>query len=61
MFLAAGALSGPLPLRLPEMHVVANRVWAEHITELCVIVSLRGAGLALNRPFGFRARPDRGG
>src|SRR5690606_35271671 len=31
---------------------VADRVWVEHLTEVCVIVSLMGAGLALNRPFG---------
>ncbi|MCX5232560.1 cation:proton antiporter [Streptomyces sp. NPDC006553] len=55
VFLAAGALSGLLPLPLPDMDPVANRVWVEHVTELCVIVSLMGAGLALNRPFGFRA------
>ncbi|WP_405874212.1 cation:proton antiporter [Streptomyces zaomyceticus] len=55
VFLAAGALSGLLPLPLPDMDPVADRVWVEHLTELCVIVSLMGAGLALNRPFGFRA------
>ncbi|MFE6710915.1 cation:proton antiporter [Streptomyces sp. NPDC057695] len=55
VFLAAGALSGLLPLPLPDLDPSANRVWVEHITELCVIVSLMGAGLALNRPFGFRS------
>ncbi|MEU7700531.1 cation:proton antiporter [Streptomyces sp. NPDC015492] len=55
VFLAAGALSGLLPLPVPDLDPSANRVWVEHLTELCVIVSLMGAGLALNRPFGFRA------
>ncbi|MER5963526.1 cation:proton antiporter [Streptomyces sp. NPDC002057] len=55
VFLAAGAVAGLLPLPLPELDPVADRVWVEHITEVCVIVSLMGAGLALNRPFGLRA------
>lgn len=55
VFLLAGALCGLLPLPLPDVDPVADRVWVEHITEICVIVSLMGAGLALNRPFGFRA------
>ncbi|WP_435975378.1 cation:proton antiporter [Streptomyces sp. Qhu_M48] len=55
VFLAAGAVAGLLPLPLPELDPVTDRVWVEHITEVCVIVSLMGAGLALNRPFGPRA------
>ncbi|MFJ5136181.1 cation:proton antiporter [Streptomyces sp. NPDC088707] len=55
VFLAAGALCGLLPLPLPDVDPVANGVWVEHVTEICVIVSLMGAGLALNRPFGWRA------
>ncbi len=31
-----------------------DRVWVEHLTEICVIISLMGAGLALNRPLGLR-------
>ncbi|MFF4173309.1 cation:proton antiporter [Streptomyces sp. NPDC001744] len=55
VFLAAGALSGLLPVPLPDVDPVADRVWIEHVTEICVIVSLMGAGLALNRRFGLRA------
>ena len=53
VFLAAGvlafvlidALPNPDPLKYPEFTV--------HLTELCVVVSLMGAGLALNRPPGW--------
>jgi NhaP-type Na+/H+ or K+/H+ antiporter len=49
VFLACGAA-----LQLPPVDPVSGRVWVEHVTEICVIVSLMGAGLALNRPFGRR-------
>ncbi|GHH94230.1 cation:proton antiporter [Streptomyces capillispiralis] len=39
---------------LPGIDPVSDRVWVEHVTEICVLVSLMGAGLALNRPFGRR-------
>ncbi|MFC7934222.1 cation:proton antiporter [Streptomyces cinereoruber] len=55
VFLAVGALTGLLPLPMPELDPVADRAWVEHVTEICVIVSLMGAGLALNRPFGLRS------
>ncbi|MFF7178160.1 cation:proton antiporter [Streptomyces sp. NPDC008121] len=55
VFLAAGALVAALPLPVPTVDPVRDRLWVEHATELCVIVSLMGAGLALNRPFGRRA------
>lgn len=54
VFLAAGALAAVLPVGLPAVDPVRHRLWAEHLTEVCVIVSLMGAGLALNRPFGRR-------
>ncbi|MEU5284301.1 cation:proton antiporter [Streptomyces sp. CA-278952] len=54
VFLAAGVLLYLTPLPLPAVDPVADRVWAHHLTELCVIVSLMGAGLAINRPFGWR-------
>jgi NhaP-type Na+/H+ or K+/H+ antiporter len=40
------ALPTPSPTEHPEV--------ALHLTELCVLVSLMGAGLAINRPFGWR-------
>ncbi|MFF4319453.1 cation:proton antiporter [Streptomyces sp. NPDC001568] len=52
VFLAAGALAALLPL--PIVEPGRDRLWVEHATELCVIVSLMGAGLALNRPVGLR-------
>lgn len=55
VFLAAGVLLYLAPLPLPEVDPVADRVWAQHLTELCVITSLMGAGLAINRPFGLRS------
>ncbi|MFJ3819290.1 cation:proton antiporter [Streptomyces sp. NPDC090056] len=55
VFLAVGALTGLLPLPMPELDPVADRAWVEHVTEICVIVSLMGAGLALNRRFGLRS------
>ncbi|MEV7290678.1 cation:proton antiporter [Streptomyces microflavus] len=55
VFLAAGVLLYLTPLPLPEVDPVTDRVWAQHLTELCVITSLMGAGLAINRPFGLRS------
>ncbi|GAA2492652.1 cation:proton antiporter [Streptomyces gobitricini] len=55
VFLAAGVAVQLLPLPVPVVDPVADRLWVEHITELCVIVSLMGAGLAINRPPGLRA------
>ncbi|MFI1286366.1 cation:proton antiporter [Streptomyces sp. NPDC020858] len=54
VFLAAGALVAVLPVSVPVVDPVRDRLWVEHATELCVIVSLMGAGLALNRPVGRR-------
>ncbi|MFI2352777.1 cation:proton antiporter [Streptomyces sp. NPDC019443] len=53
VFLAAGAAVALLPLPLPVVDPVQDRLWVEHATEVCLIVSLMGAGLALNRPFGL--------
>ncbi|MFE2978210.1 cation:proton antiporter [Streptomyces sp. NPDC059258] len=55
VFLVAGVALYLTPLPLPEFDPVADRVWVHHLTELCVIVSLMGAGLAINRPFGWRS------
>ncbi|MEV5319237.1 cation:proton antiporter [Streptomyces sp. NPDC052687] len=54
VFLAGGIVVYLLPLPLPAIDPVENRLLAEHITEICVIVALMGAGLALNRPVGRR-------
>ncbi|MFE5938662.1 cation:proton antiporter [Streptomyces sp. NPDC056470] len=53
VFLAAGALVALLPV--PVVDPREHRLWVEHATELCVIVSLMGAGLALNRRVGLRS------
>src|SRR5687768_3591985 len=55
VFLAAGVVVAALPLPVPVVDPVRDRLWVEHVTEVCVIVSLMGAGLAINRPFGARA------
>lgn len=55
VFLVCGVALQLLPLPVPELDPVADRVWVEHATEICVVVSLMGAGLALNRPFGRRS------
>jgi NhaP-type Na+/H+ or K+/H+ antiporter len=43
-----------LPLPLPEPDPVAHRAALERIAEICVVVSLMGAGLAINRRVGRR-------
>ncbi|SDO37688.1 cation:proton antiporter [Lentzea jiangxiensis] len=54
LFLGAGALTftvvDALPSPDPDEHVTVLL----HLTEICVIISLMGAGLALNRPPGLR-------
>ncbi|HEU5158147.1 MAG TPA: cation:proton antiporter [Streptosporangiaceae bacterium] len=55
LFLLGGVVLYLPPLDLPAPDPVAHRLQVEHLTELCVITSLMGAGLALNRPFGRRA------
>lgn len=54
VFLSSGIFIALLPLPVPVVDPARDRLWIEHATELCVIVSLMGAGLALNRPFGWR-------
>jgi NhaP-type Na+/H+ or K+/H+ antiporter len=49
VFLAAGMLGFALLPSLPDPDPVAHPELALHLTEVCVIVSLMGAGLALNR------------
>ncbi|AQZ61105.1 Na+/H+ antiporter [[Actinomadura] parvosata subsp. kistnae] len=54
VYLLAGILLFTLPLGLPDPDPIAHRVALEHITELCVVISLMGAGLAINRRIGPR-------
>ncbi|MEV7143830.1 cation:proton antiporter [Streptomyces tauricus] len=54
MFLVAGVGVYLLPLPLPVIDPVEDRQLTEHVTEIGVIISLMGAGLALNRPVGWR-------
>lgn len=55
VFLAAGFLAFLLLPQLPDPDPLAHPSVAVHLTEICVIVSLMGAGLALNRPFRWRS------
>lgn len=56
VFLALGFAVFLLPLDvLPEVDPIASGPVVEHLTEVCVIVALMGAGLAINRPFGRRS------
>lgn len=54
VFLAVGLLAFTLVPSLPDPSPTAHPTIAVHLTELCVIVSLMGAGLALDRPLGLR-------
>ena len=55
VFLALGVLLGLLPWMPVEIDPLAHREWAEHLTEVTVIVALMGAGLSLDRPPGWRS------
>jgi sodium/hydrogen antiporter len=55
VFLGVGALAFTVIEPLPAPDPVHHAPIALHLTELCVIVSLMGAGLALNRPVGWRS------
>ncbi|GGO76295.1 cation:proton antiporter [Nonomuraea cavernae] len=52
--LLGGVLVFLLPTGLPDPDPVTHRAALEHITEICVVVSLMGAGLALNRRVSLR-------
>jgi NhaP-type Na+/H+ or K+/H+ antiporter len=54
VFLAAGALTFTLLGSLPDPDPIAHQEFTTHLTEVCVIISLMGAGLALDRPLGWR-------
>jgi sodium/hydrogen antiporter len=54
VFLAAGMLAFAANGDLPDPDPVRYGEFTTHLTEVCVIVSLMGAGLALDRPIGWR-------
>lgn len=54
LFVAAGIVVFALIPDLPDPDPLAHPEVTVHLTELCVIISLMGAGLALNRPLGWR-------
>src|SRR5215210_2754141 len=54
VFLTAGFLLGLLPVDWLEVAPAEHRAVTEHVTETVVIISLMGAGLALNRPISWR-------
>ncbi len=56
VLLLLGMAIGLLPLPAGvSASPIANRALTEHLTELCVIVSLMGVGLALDRPLDLRS------
>ncbi|MEN9578609.1 MAG: hypothetical protein RJA70_1618 [Pseudomonadota bacterium] len=55
IFVAAGALLFSLPLDLPEANPIAYPKVVERLSEIGVITSLMGAGLAINRVPGWRS------
>lgn len=54
VFLGAGALAFNFIPALPDPDPRDHLAFTLHLTEVCVIISLMGAGLALNRPIGWR-------
>jgi NhaP-type Na+/H+ or K+/H+ antiporter len=55
VFLGAGIAAFSLIRGLPDPDPVANNGVALHLAEVCVIISLMGAGLALDRPVGRKS------
>ncbi len=54
IFVGAGMAAFALFPDLPDPDPVQHSSFALHLTEICVIVSLMGAGLAINRAFHWR-------
>jgi NhaP-type Na+/H+ or K+/H+ antiporter len=50
VFLALGMIVFALPLGLPSVDPLARPELTQHLTEVCVIVALMGAGLKIDRP-----------
>ncbi|MHA7246133.1 cation:proton antiporter [Arthrobacter tecti] len=55
VFLGGGVLAFALIDYLPTPDPVKYEVVTTHLTEVCVIISLMGAGLALDRPLSWRS------
>lgn len=53
VFVAAGCIGFAVLPGLPDPTPAQNPAFILHLSEICVIVSLMGAGLALNRPVGW--------
>jgi NhaP-type Na+/H+ or K+/H+ antiporter len=54
VFLGSGILAFTLLPDLPDPDPILHPDFTTHLTEVCVIISLMGAGLALDRPFRWR-------
>lgn len=54
IFLSTGIILFSWLEWLPNPDPLSNGTIIEHVTEACVIISLMGAGLALDRPIGWR-------
>jgi NhaP-type Na+/H+ or K+/H+ antiporter len=54
VFLAAGMLAFTFIPGLPDPDPLQHGEFTTHLTEVCVLISLMGAGLALDRPLGRR-------
>jgi NhaP-type Na+/H+ or K+/H+ antiporter len=54
VFLGLGILVFTLVDDLPTPDPLAHPAITTHLTEICVLISLMGAGLALDRPLGWR-------
>ncbi|QNE13384.1 sodium:proton antiporter [Pseudarthrobacter sp. NBSH8] len=55
VFLGAGIAAFSLIPSLPDPNPIVHSDIAVHLSEVCVIISLMGAGLALDRPLGRRS------
>ncbi len=54
LYVALGMLVYTLPIGLPIPNPLQHKELTTHLTEICVIVSLTGTGLKIDRPFAFR-------
>jgi NhaP-type Na+/H+ or K+/H+ antiporter len=54
VFLGLGMVLFALPTGLPEPDPQTHLPFVEHLSELCVIIALMGAGLKIDRPLGWR-------